>query len=160
MKLKRITSYAGAVEYKVVALRECPLPKELLPGDTPEQAVEYWRVHVETAAGYNPECESLVVVLLNSRMRVKGHHVVASGLLDSVMSHPREVFRCAVAASAYGILLMHNHPSGDPTPSAADLGITRQMARAGELLKIALFDHVIVGDGKHVSLRQLGIIQN
>src|SRR5262249_22584660 len=94
--------------------------------------------------------------LLNTRRRIKGHHLVSIGTLDTILVHPREVFRLAVVASAAAIVVMHNHPSGEPDPSDADIKVTRDLIRAGQLLKIEVCDHVIVGCKKHTSLRSLG----
>jgi len=145
-----------AKEYKVIALRECPLPDSLRECDTPEKAAEYWRLHVATNPYFNPECECFVVLLLNTRRKVKGHQLVTIGTLDTLLIHAREVFRAAVIAAASAILLMHNHPSGDPTPSEADIKVTRDLIRAGQLMNIQVIDHVIVGNPNHVSLRTLG----
>ena len=146
-----------AHEYKIVALRECPFP-QMPAGDSPETAVQYWRQHVATTPHFNPECECFVVLLLNTRRRVKGHHLVSIGTLDTILVHPREVFRVAVIASAAAVVLMHNHPTGDPTPSDADVKVTRDLVRAGQLLKIEVLDHVIVGNPDSKSLRELGYL--
>jgi DNA repair protein RadC len=119
-------------------------------------AANYWRANVVTNPCFNPECETLAVLMLNTRRRVKGHCVVSIGTMDTILVHPREVFRLAVIASAHAIIVMHNHPSGEPTPSEADIRITRDLIRAGQLLKVEVLDHVIVGHGKHASLRELG----
>jgi DNA repair protein RadC len=74
----------------------------------------------------------------------------------TLLVHPREVFRLAVMSSASAVVLMHNHPSGDPTPSEADIKVTRDLIRAGQLLKIEVLDHVIMGNSKHCSLKELG----
>ena len=146
-----------AKEYKIVALRECPLPDELQLCDTPDRAAEYWRLHVETNPYFNPECECFVVLLLNTRRRVKGHQLVTIGTLDTLLVHPREVFRAAVISSASVVLLLHNHPSGDPTPSEADIKVTRDLIRAGQLMNIQVIDHVIIGSNtSRSSLRELG----
>ena len=145
-----------AKEYKVIALRECPLPDSLQKCETPEHAAEYWRLHVTTHPYFNPECECFVVVLVNTRRRIKGHQLITIGTLDTLLVHPREVFRVAVISSASAIVLMHNHPSGDPTPSEADIKVTRDLIRAGQLLKIDVLDHVIIGNLNHCSLRELG----
>ncbi len=146
-------------EFKVVALRECPVPESLALCDTPAQAAEYWRLHVATGPYFNPDCECLVVLLLNTRRRVKGHHLVSIGTLDTILVHPREVFRLAIIAGGVSaILMMHNHPSGDPTPSEADIKVTRDLLRAGQLVKIELLDHVIVGADRHFSLREAGYL--
>src|SRR6266404_460359 len=73
-----------------------------------------------------------------------------------ILCHPREIFRLAVMASASAIIIAHNHPSGDPTPSEADIKITRDLIRAGQLLKIEVLDHIVMGHPSHTSLRSLG----
>ncbi len=150
----------AAKEYKVVALRECPLPESLRICETPDNAADYWRLHVATNPYYNPECECLAVLMLNTRRRVKGHQLVTIGTMDTLLVHPREVFRGAVIASAAAVILMHNHPSGDPKPSDADIKITRDLIRAGQLMKIEVLDHVIIGIGSHCSLRERGAFWN
>jgi len=102
----------------------------------------------------------LAVLLLNTRKKVKGHHLVSIGTMDTLLVHPREVFRGAVIAAASAVVLMHNHPSGEPTPSEADIRVTRDLIRSGQLLKIEVLDHVIIGAGKHASLRELGYFYN
>jgi DNA repair protein RadC len=143
-------------EFKVMALRECPVPAEMLLCDTPQRAAEYWQLHVVTSQYFNPECECLVVLFLNIRRRVKGHQLVTIGTMDTLLIHPREVFRCAIVMSAGALVLMHNHPSGDATPSDADVKVTRDLFRAGELMKIEVLDHVIMGRPNYCSLRELG----
>ena len=76
--------------------------------------------------------------------------------MDTLLVHPREVFRLAVVTNAAAIVLMHNHSSGESTPSEADIKVTRDLLRAGQLLKIDVLDHVIVGNPTHCSLRELG----
>jgi DNA repair protein RadC len=143
-------------EYKVVALRECPVPAEMQLCDTPEKAAAYWRSAVAQNPYFNPECECFAVLLLNTRRRIKGHQLVSTGTLDTLLVHPREVFRLAIVAASAAIVIMHNHPSGEPEPSEADIKVTRDLVRAGQLLKIDVLDHVIVGNGNHRSLRELG----
>ena len=143
-------------EYKVMTLRDCPVPAEMKLCEQPNQVAEYWRMHVETHPYFNPECECLVALLLNTRKRVKGHHLVSTGTMDTVLVHAREVFRPAIVISASAIILVHNHPSGDPTPSEADIKVTRDLIRAGQLLKIEVLDHLVIGRAEHRSLRELG----
>ena len=143
-------------EWKIVPLRECPMPEKQTLCDTPDLCADYWRAHVVNHPYFNPEVECMVVLILNSRRRVKGHHLVATGLVDQVAVLPREVFRLAVMTAAVSIVVMHNHPSGDPAPSESDIRVTRDLIRAGQLLKIEVCDHVIVGAGKHASLREMG----
>lgn len=147
-------------EFKVVALRDCPVPESMRICDTPDQAADYWRLHVVTNPYFDPERECLAVILLNTRRRVKGHQLVTIGTLDTILVSPREVFRAAVVSSAAAVLVMHNHPSGDPTPSEADIKVTRDLIRAGQLLKIEVLDHIIIGAGQHRSLRELGMFYN
>jgi len=123
----------------------------------PAQAAEYWRTHVIQHPVYNPDVECFVVLLLNTRRRVKGHVLITTGTLDTIVVHPREVFRPAIIAAASAIVIMHNHPSGEPVPSEADIKVTRDLIRAGQLLKIEVLDHVIIGAGQaYGSLRELG----
>jgi DNA repair protein RadC len=105
----------------------------------------------------------LQVLLLNTRhklIRVVDQHI--EGTLDTLLVHPREVFKSAIAANAAAIVLAHNHPSGDPSPSESDIKVTRDLIRAGQLLKIDVLDHIIIGRATserpkdYTSLRELG----
>ena len=145
-------------EWKVVGVGECPPPEEMSLVNTPEQAVTYWRNHIATMAHYNPDCECLAVLILNTKYRVRGHHLVSIGSLNETAAHPREIFRVAVAAAGYCIVLMHNHPSGEPEPSDMDKRLTRRVKEAGELLQIEVRDHVIVGHQRFFSFRQAGMM--
>ena len=106
--------------------------------------------------------ESFQVLLLNTRKRLIRVEEISEGTLDTLLVHPREVFRAAIAGNAAGIVLIHNHPSGDPTPSEADIKVTRDLIRAGQLLKIEVVDHIIIGHASaerakdYCSLRELG----
>ncbi len=106
--------------------------------------------------------ESLQVLFLNTRRRLIGMQNVSQGTLDTILVHPREVFVAAISKRASAIVLVHNHPSGDPTPSEADIKVTRDLIRAGQLLKIDVLDHVIIGRATperakdFSSLRELG----
>jgi DNA repair protein RadC len=106
--------------------------------------------------------ETLQVLLLNTRRRLIRVEDVIDGTIDTLLVHSREVFKAAIAANASAIVLVHNHPSGDPTPSEADIKVTRDLIRAGQLLKIEVLDHVIIGRATaerakdYASLRELG----
>jgi DNA repair protein RadC len=108
------------------------------------------------------DVEQFQVLLLNTRRRLIRAERLARGTLDTVLVHPRDVFKIAITANASALVLVHNHPSGDPTPSEADIRITRDLIRAGQLLKIEVLDHVILGRRStergqdYVSLRELG----
>jgi DNA repair protein RadC len=125
--------------------------------DTPDRVADLLR---ETNRTY--EVENFQVVLLNTRRKLIRIDIISQGTLDTILVHPREVFKPAIAANAAAVVLVHNHPSGDPTPSEADVKVTRDLIRAGQLLKIDVLDHVILGSSTqnrpkdYVSLRELG----
>ncbi len=100
--------------------------------------------------------ETFAVLLLDTKHRVVAVHIASIGSLDSAPVHPREIFKAAILANARAVILSHNHPSGDPEPSQHDVRITRLLVEAGRLLDIPVLDHIIVGDGTHVSLRVRG----
>jgi len=155
----RVRETRGASEWKIVPLRETAYRK-MPECSSPREALEYWKRYIATAGNFNPDVESLVALALNTRMRVRGHYLVSIGGLNEAIAHPREVFRAAVIGAAYAIVLMHNHPSGDPTPSEVDRRITRRFVEVGELLQIKLQDHVIVGDQEnpYFSFREDGML--
>jgi hypothetical protein len=134
-----------AKEFKVVALRECPLSQDQHLCDTPEKAAEYWRLNISTNPYFNSECECAAVLLLNVRNQVKGHQLISIGTVDTLLVHAREVFRGAIVATASAIILMHNHPSGNVSPSYADIKVTHDLIRAGQVVRIEVLDHIIVG---------------
>ncbi|HXR04109.1 MAG TPA: DNA repair protein RadC [Verrucomicrobiae bacterium] len=127
------------------------------PLDHPEAVVRWLR-----AKDLLKNVETLQVLSLNTRRRFIRLDEITGGTLDTLLVHPREVFRKAIAANAAAVVLAHNHPSGDPTPSEADIKVTRDLIRAGQLLKIDVLDHVIIGRATperpkdYVSLRELG----
>lgn len=100
--------------------------------------------------------ESLLVILVDGCNKVIGAHVAATGGLHGVSSCLRDIFRAAVAANASAIVLAHNHPSGDPTPSTEDAEYTRKAIQAGKLLGFPVLDHVVIGDGASWSMREKG----
>jgi DNA repair protein RadC len=108
------------------------------------------------------DVEHFQVVLLNTRRKLIRIEQISQGTLDTILVHPREVFKLAITANASAIVLVHNHPSGDPMPSDADIKVTRDLIRAGQLLKIEILDHIILGSRTqerprdYVSLRELG----
>jgi DNA repair protein RadC len=125
--------------------------------DSPERIADHLR---EENRQY--EVEQFQAVLLNARRKLIRVDKISKGLVDTILIHPREVFRCAIAANASALVLVHNHPTGDPTPSEADIRATRDLIRAGQLLKIEVLDHIILGrrtagNGRdYASLRELG----
>jgi DNA repair protein RadC len=103
--------------------------------------------------------EVFAVALLTVRHTVLGLHTVSVGCLTSTVVAPREVFKPAILAGAAALLLAHNHPSGDPDPSAEDVALTRRLAAAGTILGIEVLDHLVLGEaGRFVSLRERGVL--
>lgn len=102
--------------------------------------------------------EEFWALYLDTQNRVLQERRLTVGLLDVSLVHPREVFRPALALPARSLLLVHNHPSGDPEPSAEDLEVTRQLVAAGEVLGVPVRDHVVLGDGRYVSLVERGVL--
>ena len=97
------------------------------------------------------------ILTLNTKNAVAGVHVISIGSLGSTIVHPREVFKAAMLNNAASIVLFHNHPSGDTTPSAEDIGMTKRITEIGELMGIPVLDHVVIGDG-YTSLKERGLI--
>jgi DNA repair protein RadC len=102
--------------------------------------------------------EEFGLLILDTRNRLKRLQVISRGSLNGSLVHPREVFREAVALQAAGLVLFHNHPSGDPSPSQEDLSLTRRLREAGHIMGIEVLDHVIVGWGRCVSLKEKGLL--
>jgi len=102
--------------------------------------------------------ESLFMATLDTKNNITGIFEVSRGSLNSSIVHPREVFKRAVMQNAASIILYHNHPSGDPTPSQDDIDTTKRIVESGEILGIALLDHLIIGENKYISLKEKGII--
>ncbi len=120
---------------------------------TPEESARY------LLPRYGPRpVETFGLLALDVRHRLKREAVVSVGCLTSSLVHPREVFQEAITARAAALLLFHNHPSGDPEPSAEDLALTRRLASAGALLGIEVVDHLVLGAGRFVSLKQRGVV--
>ena len=125
--------------------------------DTPERIAELLREDHR-----HSNAETFQVVLLNTRRRLIKVETLSQGTLDTILVHPRDVFRAAITSNAAAVVIVHNHPSGDPSPSEADIKVTRDLIRAGQLLKIEVIDHVILGRAtserpkEYASLRELG----
>ena len=143
--------------FKLAELMAKELCDDSEPLDHPEAVVRLLR-----ARNLLKKVETLQVLSLNTRRRLIRLDEISDGTLDTLLVHPREVFQKAIAANAAAVVLAHNHPSGDPTPSEADIKVTRDLIRAGQLLKIEVLDHVIIGRATperpkdYSSLRELG----
>ena len=102
--------------------------------------------------------EEFHVAVLDAQHRLERDVTVTRGILNSSLVHPREVFREAIAERAAAVILVHNHPSGDPTPSPDDRIVTEQLVAAGKLLDIPVHDHVIIGRGRYTSFAEAGLL--
>ncbi|HHY92884.1 MAG TPA: DNA repair protein RadC [Firmicutes bacterium] len=102
--------------------------------------------------------EHFRTIMLSTKHQVIAQETVAIGSLSAALVHPRELFKSCIKKSAAAVILVHNHPSGDPEPSPEDINLTQRLAEAGRLLGIEVLDHVIVGDGRYVSLKERGLL--
>jgi DNA repair protein RadC len=162
------TSY-GCAEVRLSIVREDDLAA-VVPMEQPilnraELAADFWRERVASRESFDCEKECFVVVSLDRRNRVKGWNLVSVGTQTGALAHPGEIFRAAIVAGAAAVLCMHNHPSGDPSPSAADVQLTRQVREAGKVVDISVLDHVVVGRVGadplglgHYSFREAGLL--
>ena len=137
------------------AMIQLPLVKESSkePIVTPE---DVWRLCSDLS---NLAQESFHVLLLNVKNQLINRHMISLGLVDASMVHAREVMRSAIIESASAIVLVHNHPTGDPTPSAEDIRITKHLIEAGKTVDIKIVDHIIIGRGNKafLSMREEGL---
>ena len=131
-----------------LAVREASIDGTLLT--TPAQVEEYLGDLKEAAQ------ECFLVIALNAKNRVIAKHLVSIGTVSSSLVHPRECFRSLIKSGSSACIIVHNHPSGDPTPSAEDIKITKQLISAGEILGIRILDHVIIANTA-LSLREAGL---
>ena len=147
-------------EFKIQRLQEAPNNSTDL--STPERVIEYLRPQLPGSLRYSIDTENFGVLCLNTRRRAIGFEIISNGTLDTILVHARQVFRPAIVMNAAALVIFHNHPSGDPTPSEADIKVTRDLVRAGQLLKIEILDHLILGQATAdrpkdwASLRELG----
>jgi DNA repair protein RadC len=142
--------------YQVKLVRDGSQMAERKKVDSPATAANVLHQYLEGA-----DREHFVVLLLDTQNQIIGIHTVTVGTLDASLVHPREIFKPAILANAASVLLAHNHPSGDPTPSAEDRSVTRQMVAAGGVIGIEVLDHVIVGDtSRYTSFRETGLLDS
>ncbi len=144
-------------EVKVSVLRdEGTLPQK---GATPEAVYDYYLNFIQKASWFDIDKECLVILCLDNRLQIKNFVLISLGGMNQTICHPREIFKPAIVNSAAGIVMVHNHPSGDPSPSQADITMTKAIEAAGNLLGIKLADHVIAGDkGRFYSFKANGMM--
>ena len=102
--------------------------------------------------------EHFMIIMLNTKHRVIAKKVISIGHLNASLVHPREMFKEAIKRSSAAVILVHNHPSGDLTPSNDDISTTRRLVEVGQLLGIQVLDHIIVGDNRYLSFREKGLL--
>jgi DNA repair protein RadC len=154
-ELMRVPGIGQAKACQIVAAFEfarraddTPYTKERSDMSNPEDVARFARSRVK-----EPRKECFLCVYLDSRNRLVGTTDVSVGCLDTTLAHPREVFEKAIRASAAAVIVVHNHPSGDPTPSDDDIRLTRRLVEAGKILGIRVHDHIIVAGNSHYSFR-------
>lgn len=147
--------YENLGEFTVKSLR---VAEESATCDDVTPAVEYYEKNIKPTL--QEDKESLILLVLNARMKIVGWNLVSVGGLCEAAAHPREIMRPLLIAAAHSFIIMHNHPSGDSTPSEADRRFTRRINEAAELMQINLRDHIIYADGTKntFSFRAAGII--
>ncbi len=150
---------------KPVVVCECAMSENLEKANSPQLAVQFWREVVTKNPLYDEEKETFVVLFLNRKCCVKGWNLVSLGTQTASLAHPREVLRACLVANATAFVCMHNHPSGDPSPSAADANATRMIREAAKAVDLLFLDHVIVGNAASdplgrgfYSFREAGIL--
>lgn len=103
--------------------------------------------------------EVFIILCLTTKHGLIGYHEVSRGTLDQTLVHPRDIFKAAILSNAASIILAHNHPSGDPTPSAEDRALTSRLSEAGQLMGIEVLDHIVVGvDTRYCSFKETGLL--
>lgn len=120
---------------------------------SPQDAADILREYIG-----NEDREHLVIMMLSIKNKVNAIHTVSVGSLNASIVHPREVFKAAIVANAASIIIGHNHPSGDPSPSKEDIDVTKRLANVGEMVGIEVLDHLIIGDEQFYSLKERGNI--
>lgn len=140
--MKKLTS-KYLTHAKLVSIRACESPAPCI--GTPEKVHAIWQDHVTKTDWYESHREHFVLFTMDTRYRATGLFLISVGTLSETLVHPREVMRPAIVAGAYSMVIAHNHPSGDPTPSEADRSMTRRIRECADLLQITLLDHLIVG---------------
>ena len=139
--------------YRVALVREGSCLSEQKTIRSPEDVFAIIGLEYE-----NSVVETAMMLALDTKNKVIGVFTVSTGSLNASIIHPRDVFQRAILSNAASVILVHNHPSGDPSPSSEDLELTRKLIEAGKLLDIEVLDHVVIGEGRYVSLKERGVM--
>ena len=158
MEGKKPGNYSLRIEAPML-IRDTDYMRRKLRCRTPADVYDLCRDMLEYAQ------EMFTCITINSRNYIIDRHLVTMGLNDQCLVHPREVFRHAILDAAAAIVLVHNHPSGDPSPSAEDVRITKQIVEVGKIVEIKVMDHIVIGKRPNpdapgfVSMRECGLVQ-
>lgn len=159
VELQNISGIGPAKACQIMAAFELGKRVAIFSGNTkpiirqPTDVFDYFRDRLSLLSK-----EEFQVVALDTKNRMIKYQVISEGTLNASIVHPRDVFRFAVVNSAAGIILLHNHPSGDPTPSQEDIHITKKIVEAGNLMDIKVLDHIIIAGGKYLSLKEMQLL--
>jgi DNA repair protein RadC len=158
-QLKELSGIGPAKACQIMAAFELGKRVALFSGDTkpiirqPTDVFEYFRDQMSLLTK-----EVFRVVVLDTKNRMVKENIISEGTLNASIVHPRDVFRFAVVHSAAAVILLHNHPSGDSTPSQEDLEITQRLVEVGNLMEIPVLDHIIIGAGKFTSMKEMRLL--
>lgn len=139
--------------YRVSLVREGSYAVDHNTIRTPEDVFAIMGPEYETAV-----VETAMMLALDTKNKVIAVFTVSTGSLNASIIHPRDIFQRAILSNAASVILVHNHPSGDPTPSPEDMELTRKLVEAGKMMDIAVLDHVVIGEGRFVSLKERGVM--
>ena len=162
MHIEELTSIKGIGFVKAIQIKAlCELTKRIVKAknkdaisfENPESIALYYGQDLR-----HKESEQLMMLALNSKSVVLGEIIVSTGTVNSSIASPREIFMSALRLKAVNIILLHNHPSGDPTPSREDKLVTRRIKEAGDIIGISLLDHIIIGNNNYISFREKGYL--
>jgi DNA repair protein RadC len=159
VELQQIAGIGPAKACQVIAAFELGKRVAIFSGDSrpvirqPTDLFEYFSTQMSLLTR-----EEFCVAVLDTKNRLIKHAFVSKGTLNASIVHPREVFRVAIIHSAAAIIVLHNHPSGDPTPSQEDLDITQRLVEAGKIMGINVLDHIIIGGAKYISLKEMQLL--
>lgn len=156
---KNTFKYSSNISVQTLVLNDSPGEKLLC--DSPDKIRIAWDRLIAPSINFHPTVENFIVFHINTRRRLIFSEVISTGTLDTILIHPREVFRSAIVHNSAAIIVAHNHPSGDPSPSEADIRVTKDLITVGRILKIEVLDHLIIGEKTesnrgYSSLRELG----
>ena len=140
--------------YRVTLVREGSVSNSNNHIRTPQDVMDVLSTEYDNAV-----VEMAQMLALDTKNKIIGIFTISTGSLNASIIHPRDIFQRAILSNAASVILAHNHPSGDPTPSSEDTELTKKLVDAGKILDIPILDHVVIGEGKFVSLKERGIIR-